>query len=88
MAMNRSLPRQRSHKRTQQMYDMIASIIIIAAVVFAIFPIIWTGLTSLKSEQDVVTNDLQYIPQNPTLETTTRCSIAPAMPTCFATAPS
>ncbi len=68
MAANQALPRQRSHKRTQQMYDALASLIILASVVFAVFPIVWTALTSLKREEDVVTNDLQYIPQHPTLE--------------------
>lgn len=68
MAANQALPRHRSHKRTQQTYDLLATIIIIASVIFAIFPIVWTALTSFKSEQDVVTNQLQYIPQNPTLD--------------------
>lgn len=68
MAANQALPRPRSHKRTQQMYDALASLIILASVVFAVFPIVWTALTSLKREEDVVTNDLQYIPQHPTLE--------------------
>ena len=47
---------------------MLATVIIIGALVFALFPVLWTGLTSLKRESDVVTNDLQYIPRNPTLE--------------------
>lgn len=68
MAANQALPRQRSHKRTQQMYDVLASIIILAAVMFAVFPIVWTALTSLKREEDVVTNELQYLPQHPTLD--------------------
>jgi multiple sugar transport system permease protein len=68
MAAQQALPRQRSHKRTQQVYDVIATVIILATVVFAIFPIVWTALTSFKSEQDVVTNELQYLPQNPTLD--------------------
>jgi multiple sugar transport system permease protein len=68
MAANQALPRQRSHKRTQQLYDTLATVIIIATVLFAIFPIVWTALTSFKREEDVVTNDLQYIPQHPTLD--------------------
>ncbi len=68
MAANQALPRPRSHKRTQQMYDALASLIILASVVFAVFPIVWTALTSLKREEDVVTNELQYLPQHPTLE--------------------
>jgi multiple sugar transport system permease protein len=57
-----------SHKRTQAIYDGIATLIIIATLVFGLFPVIWTALTSLKSEKDVVTDQLQYIPRNPTLE--------------------
>ena len=68
MLTQKRLPRQTSQKRTQAIYDVIASLIIIATLVFALFPVIWTALTSLKSEKDVVTNDLQYIPRNPTLE--------------------
>ncbi len=60
--------RQASHKRTQAIYDGIATLIIIATLVFGLFPVIWTALTSLKSEKDVVTDQLQYIPRNPTLE--------------------
>lgn len=50
------------------MYDALATVIIIFTVIFAVFPIVWTALTSFKRESDVVTNQLQYIPQNPTLE--------------------
>ncbi len=60
--------RQASHKRTQAIYDGIATLIIMATLVFGLFPVIWTALTSLKSEKDVVTDELQYIPRNPTLE--------------------
>ena len=35
---------------------------------FGFFPVVWTALTSLKSEKDVVTNQLQYVPRNPTLD--------------------
>ncbi len=68
MLTQKRLRRQTSHKRTQAVYDVIAALIIIAALIFGLFPVIWTALTSLKSEKDVVTNDLQYIPRNPTLD--------------------
>lgn len=68
MVTSKRAPRFTSHKRTQAIYDVLASLIIIGALLFALFPVVWTALTSLKREQDVVTNDLQYIPRNPTLE--------------------
>jgi multiple sugar transport system permease protein len=43
-------------------------IVIILAVFFAIAPIIWTFLTSIKREQDIVTRDLQYLPSVVTLD--------------------
>lgn len=61
-------PRAVSHKRTQRAYDVLATVIIVVALFFALFPVAWTALTSLKREEDVVTNDLQYLPRNPTLE--------------------
>ena len=55
-----------SHKAMQRIYDGIAYGILALVGVFALFPIIWTFLTSLKLNEDVVTAQLQYIPKNPT----------------------
>ena len=60
--------RLRSERMTQRLYDGIAYLVIAAAIIFAISPIVWTGLTSLKRNEDIVTNEMQYIPRNPTLE--------------------
>lgn len=57
-----------SHRRTQRVYDVLATLIILITLVFTLFPVLWTAATSLKREEDVVTNELQYIPKNPTLD--------------------
>jgi multiple sugar transport system permease protein len=36
-------------------------------VLYSVFPIVWTLITSFKPESDIVTNELQYIPENFTL---------------------
>jgi multiple sugar transport system permease protein len=50
------------------MYDTLAYAMIIGAFVFAVFPILWTLLTSLKANADIVTANIQYIPLHPTLD--------------------
>jgi multiple sugar transport system permease protein len=57
-----------SQRWTERVYDTLSTAIILFVVVFAIFPVAWTALTSFKREQDVVTNEMQYLPRNPTLE--------------------
>jgi multiple sugar transport system permease protein len=39
-----------------------------AVILFALFPVVWTFLTSIKLEKDIITRDLQYIPQNITFD--------------------
>ena len=58
----------RSRRRTQQLYDALAYVILICAFVFAVFPIAWTLLTSLKTNADIVTTDIQYLPLHPTFQ--------------------
>jgi multiple sugar transport system permease protein len=58
----------RSRRHTQQLYDALAYVILICAFVFAVFPIVWTLLTSLKSNADIVTADIQYLPLHPTFQ--------------------
>ena len=58
----------KSRRQTQQLYDMLAYVILICAFIFAVFPIIWTLLTSLKSNADIVTADIQYVPLHPTFQ--------------------
>ncbi len=49
----------RSRRQTQRLYDTLAYVILICAFIFAVFPIVWTLLTSLKSNADIVTADIQ-----------------------------
>lgn len=58
----------RSRRTTQQMYDVLAYAVIVTAFTFAVFPIMWTLLTSLKPNADIVTTSIQYVPLHPTLE--------------------
>lgn len=48
--------------------DVAADILMWAIVVFAVFPIVWTFLVSLKPEEDIVTATLQYVPRRITFE--------------------
>lgn len=57
-----------SHHATQRLYNMLAYTVVLIVGIFSAFPIIWTFLTSLKRNEDVVTKSLQYLPANPTLE--------------------
>lgn len=58
----------RSRQQTQRLYDVLAYAILIGAFTFAVFPILWTLLTSLKANADIVTADIQYIPLRPSFE--------------------
>lgn len=58
----------RSYRTVQRLYDLLAYMILLAVGIFSLFPVVWTFLTSLKRNEDVVTANLQYIPQNPTIE--------------------
>jgi multiple sugar transport system permease protein len=58
----------RSRRQTQRLYDALAYGILIGAFIFAVFPIVWTLLTSLKSNADIVTADIQYLPLRPTVQ--------------------
>jgi multiple sugar transport system permease protein len=50
------------------LYDTLAYVILTCAFIFAVFPIVWTLLTSLKSNADIVTADIQYLPLHPTVQ--------------------
>lgn len=57
-----------SHSATQRAYDALAYLIIGIMLVFTLGPVLWTALTSIKREEDIVTATLQYIPQHPTID--------------------
>jgi multiple sugar transport system permease protein len=58
----------RSRAQTRRFYDAVAYVVLIAAFFFAVFPILWTLLTSLKSNADIVTTQIQYLPIRPSFE--------------------
>jgi len=57
-----------SRAQTRRFYDAVAYVVLIAAFFFAVFPILWTLLTSLKSNADIVTTEIQYLPLRPSFE--------------------
>ena len=65
---SRSRSRFGSLKRTRRFYDVLASIVVLAVVTFAIGPIVWTVLTSLKTEGEIVSRDFRWLPTSLTFE--------------------
>ncbi len=57
-----------SLRRTKLALDLAAGLVVLLAVLFALFPLVWTALTSLKAETDIVTRTLQYVPRRVTFE--------------------
>ncbi len=55
-------------RKTERLLDIVTYLIIIGVVIFALFPIVWTFLTSLKTEKDIITINLQYLPENITFD--------------------
>lgn len=65
---SRSRSRFGSLKRTRRFYDVLASIVVLAVVAFAIGPIVWTVLTSFKTEDEIVIRDFRFLPTSLTFE--------------------
>ncbi len=65
-------PRSRSPfgslSRSRHLYNVLSATIAIIVVIFAISPIVWTALTSFKTEADIVTSRIKYIPDTLTFE--------------------
>lgn len=57
-----------SLKRSNRLFNAASYAIAIIVVSFAIFPVVWTGLTSFKAESDIVTSSVRYIPSHLTFE--------------------
>ncbi|MAS35770.1 MAG: sugar ABC transporter permease [Anaerolineaceae bacterium] len=57
-----------SKKASDRLWSSLAYGVILAVIVFSIGPILWTIITSLKPEQDIVTSQLQYLPRNITFD--------------------
>ncbi len=58
----------RSRQRNEFLLDVAAYAVVGSVVIFALFPLIWTFLTSLKVESDIVTSTIQYIPRRATFD--------------------
>jgi multiple sugar transport system permease protein len=65
------------------MYDVLAYAVLIAAFIFAVFPIVWTLLTSLKPSADILTAQIEYLPLHPTLDNYTTLWGQAGFPTMF-----
>src|SRR5258708_39892415 len=73
----------RSRRQTQRLYDLLAYGILIATFTFAVFPILWTLLTSLKSNADIVTAEIQYVPLRPNFQNYATLWAQAGFPTMF-----
>ena len=52
-----------SLSRTRRFYDVVASIVVVIVVTFAIAPIVWTVLTSFKTEKEIVSASFVWLPK-------------------------
>jgi multiple sugar transport system permease protein len=73
----------RSRRQTQRLYDIVAYVVLAGAFSFAVFPILWTLLTSLKPDADIVTAQIQYIPLHPTFQNYTTLWSQAGFPVMF-----
>ena len=55
-------------RRARLAWNIATYAVLITLTVFCIFPLLWTLLTSLKYEADIVTQTMQYIPKRITFE--------------------
>ncbi|MEO8244042.1 MAG: carbohydrate ABC transporter permease [bacterium] len=54
--------------RSKLVFDMVSYVILIVLAVICVFPVLWTFLTSVKHESDIVTRDMVYFPTQFTFE--------------------
>lgn len=57
-----------SIQRSKRLFDVLSIGITILVVVFAIGPIVWTTLTSFKSEAEIVSSEFTYLPERVSFE--------------------
>jgi multiple sugar transport system permease protein len=55
-------------RRTKRVLNTLSYLVIIGVCIFALAPIVWTFLTSLKPTEDILTRDLQYFPRQVTIQ--------------------
>jgi multiple sugar transport system permease protein len=58
----------RSQRRINLMLNTLTYVILVAITAFALFPLLWTLITSFKLESDIVTAHIQYFPHEFTLQ--------------------
>lgn len=58
----------RTQRRSRFILDLASYSVVGAVLIFALFPLVWTFLTSLKPEADIITSELQYLPQRVTFD--------------------
>jgi multiple sugar transport system permease protein len=58
----------RTRSGSKLLWDIVSYVILIGLAFICIAPIVWTFLTSLKFEEDIVTRTMQYIPPRITFE--------------------
>ncbi len=57
-----------SLRRTARLFDVLSVVITVTIVIFAMAPIVWTTLTSFKSEAEIVSSEFRYLPERVTLD--------------------
>jgi multiple sugar transport system permease protein len=57
-----------ARSRSKLVWDVVSYAILIVLAIVCIFPVLWTFLTSVKLETDIVTRDMIYIPLRFTFE--------------------
>jgi multiple sugar transport system permease protein len=57
-----------SQARTKRMFDITAAAVVLLVVSFAMAPIVWTLLTSFKTESQIVNTKMTYLPSTLTFE--------------------
>lgn len=61
-------PRRRLRPASRIITRVMFVAAVVAMLAYAVFPIVWTALTSLKRPEDIVTSKLQYFPAQPTID--------------------
>lgn len=68
MAASASMSRFKSKRRQDMVLNMVSYLVVVVMMIFALFPLAWTFITSLKVERDIVTATLHYIPPEVTFD--------------------
>src|SRR3954452_3687076 len=72
MDANRIAPKSHSpfasQARTKRLFDITAAIVVVLVVAFAMAPIVWTLLTSFKTENQIVSAKVNYLPSSLSFE--------------------